>query len=80
MNNKMKISKVEFEEWREVVEEYFTKKLVKNLAQHKVYERIIRYKLEACQMNFPDLICVNPINREVSNQDEETKARPSGTT
>jgi hypothetical protein len=30
--NKMKDSKVEFEEWWEVVEEYFTKELEKNLA------------------------------------------------
>jgi hypothetical protein len=31
-NNKMKDSHVNFEEWWEVVEEYFAKKLEKNLA------------------------------------------------
>ncbi len=44
--NKMKDSKAKFEEWWEVVEEYFTKELEKNLAQHKVDERILRYKFE----------------------------------
>ncbi len=33
--NKMKGSKVEFEEWWEAVKEYFTKELEKNLTQHK---------------------------------------------
>ncbi len=36
-----------FEEWWEVVEEYFIKELEKNLVQHKVDEKILRYKLEA---------------------------------
>jgi hypothetical protein len=36
MKNKMKDSKVKYEEWWEVVEEYFTKELKKNLAQHKL--------------------------------------------
>jgi hypothetical protein len=34
-------------EWWEVVEEYFTKEFEKNLTQHKVDEKILRYKLEA---------------------------------
>jgi hypothetical protein len=38
-NNKMDFE-VEFEEWWEVGKEYFTKKLEKNLVQHKVDERI----------------------------------------
>ncbi len=47
--NKMKDSKVEFEEWwGEVGKEYFTKELEKNLTQHKVDEIFLRYKLEVC--------------------------------
>jgi len=38
--NKMNDSKVESKEWWEVAEEYFTKELEKNLAQHKANERI----------------------------------------
>ncbi len=38
MKNKMKDSKVEYEEWWEVGEEYFTKELEKNLAQHRAGE------------------------------------------
>jgi hypothetical protein len=34
--NKMKDFDAKFEEWREVVEEYFVKGLGKNLAQHKL--------------------------------------------
>ncbi len=46
-NNKMKDSEANFEQWWEVVEEYFTKELEENLAQHIAHERIFRYKLEA---------------------------------
>ncbi len=42
----MKDFEGEFEEW-EVAKEYFTKDLENNLAQHRVDERILRYKLEA---------------------------------
>ncbi len=77
--NKMKDFKVEFEEWWEVVEEYFTNKLKKNMAQHKVDETTLRYKLEVYQKNFPDFIYGNPTSTKVSSQDEETEARPSGT-
>jgi hypothetical protein len=42
----MKDFEVEYEEWWEVAKEYFTKELEKNLAQHKVDEKIMRYKLE----------------------------------
>ncbi len=59
-NNKMKDYEAKFEEWWEVAEEYFTKELEKNLAQHRIDERIMRYKLEAYQKNFPDFICGNP--------------------
>jgi len=39
--NKMKDFDAEFEEWWEVVEEYFVKELEKNLAQHRVSDRSI---------------------------------------
>jgi hypothetical protein len=42
-NNKMKDIGEKSKEWWEVAEEYFTKELEKNLAQHKVDERILRY-------------------------------------
>jgi hypothetical protein len=45
--NKMKDSKVEYEEWWEVIKEYFTKEVEKNLAQQRAHERILKYKLEA---------------------------------
>jgi hypothetical protein len=45
--NKMKDFEAKFKEWWEVANEYFTKELEKNLAQHKADERILRYKLEA---------------------------------
>jgi len=66
IKNKMKDFEVEFEEWWEVVEEYFTKGLEKNLAQHKVDERILRYKLESYQKNFPHFICGSPTSTKVS--------------
>jgi len=80
MKNKMKDSKVKFEEWWEVVEEYFTKELEKNLAQHKANEKILRYKLEVYQKNFPEFIYGNPTSIEESGQDEEIETRPGGTT
>jgi hypothetical protein len=46
MKNKMKDFDIKFEEWWEVVEEYFTKELEKKLVQHRVDERILKYKLE----------------------------------
>ncbi len=48
----MKDFETKFEEWWEVVEEYFTKELGKNLVWHKANERIIRYKLETYQKKF----------------------------
>jgi hypothetical protein len=50
----------------EVVKEYFTKKLEKNLVQHRTNERILRYKLEAYQKNFPNFVCGSPTSIEVS--------------
>jgi hypothetical protein len=64
--NKMKDSKAKSEEWWEVVEEYFTKELKKNLVQHKTDEKILKYKLEANQKYFPKFICDNPTSTEVS--------------
>jgi peptide subunit release factor 1 (eRF1) len=78
--NKMKDSKAESKEWWEVVKEYFTKELEKNLAQHRVDERILKYKLETYQKNFPNFICGNSTNTKVLGQDEKTKARSNGTT
>ncbi len=54
-NNNMKDSNVEFEEWWEVVEEYFANELEKNLAQHRVDERILKYKLEVYHKKFQSL-------------------------
>jgi len=70
--DKMKDFEAEVEEWWEVAEEYFTKELEKNMAQHKAHERIMRYKFEAYQKNFPDFICGSPTSTHVSNEDEET--------
>ncbi len=66
-NNKMKDFEKKFEKWWEVAKEYFTKELDKNLAQHKVDERILSYKLEAYQKNFPNFICGGPISTEISS-------------
>jgi hypothetical protein len=45
----MKESEVEFEEWWEVVDKYFTNELEKNLVQHIINEKIMKYKLESYQ-------------------------------
>jgi len=74
----MKDSNAKFEEWWEVVEEYFTKELENNIAQHRVDEKNLRYKLEAYQNNFLDSICGRPISIKVTGQDEEIEARPNG--
>ncbi len=50
--NKMKDYEVESKEWWEVVKKYFTKELEINLAQHRVNETILWYKLEAYQRIF----------------------------
>ncbi len=79
MRTKNKINfEAQSKEWWEVGKEYFTKELEKNLVQHKVDERILKYKLEAYQKNFPNFICGNLTNTEVSGQDEERKTKPSG--
>ncbi len=43
----MKDFEAKFEEWWEVAKKYFTKELEKNMVQHIVDERILKYKLEA---------------------------------
>jgi predicted transport protein len=53
--NKMKDFAVKFEEWWEVTKEYFAKQLEKNLVQHRVDERILRYKLEIYHKKFQSL-------------------------
>jgi len=75
--NKMDFE-AESEGWWEVTEAYFTKELEKNLGQHKANERILRYKLEIYQKNFPNFICGSPTSIEISDQDEEIKVGPSG--
>jgi hypothetical protein len=70
--NKMKDFEAESKEWWEVTKEYFTKLLEKNLVHHKTNEKILRYKLEAYQKNFLELICGNLTSIKVSDQDEET--------
>jgi hypothetical protein len=54
--------------------------LEKSLAQQKIDGRTLRYKLEIYQRNFLDFVCGSPTSTEASGWDEETKARPSGTT
>jgi hypothetical protein len=74
MKNKMKDSEAESKEWWKLVEEYFTKELEKNLAQH----RILRYKLKTYQKHFPNFISGSPTSTKVSGQDEEIKVGLSG--
>ncbi len=50
------------------------------MAQHRVGERIIRYKLEAYQKKIPDFIYDSPTSTEVLNQYEETEVGPTRTT
>ncbi len=47
--NKTKDSDTKSKEWWKVAEEYFAKKLEKNLAQHRANERNLRYELEIYQ-------------------------------
>jgi hypothetical protein len=43
--NKNKDYEVDYEEWWEVEEEYFTKELEKNLAQHRANEKISKVQV-----------------------------------
>ncbi len=76
----MKDFQANSKEWWEVAKEYFTKELQKNIAQHKANERILRYKLEVYQKNFPNFIYGSPTSIKVLGQDEDIEARPNGTT
>ncbi len=76
---KMKDFDSKFQEWWEVVEEYFVKELEKNLAQHRTNERNLRYKLEIYQNFFPKFVYGNSISTKTSGQDEEVEARFNGT-
>jgi hypothetical protein len=49
--NKMNDFDAKFKEWWEV-----TKELEKNLVQHKIDERNLKYKLEIYQRNFPNFV------------------------
>jgi hypothetical protein len=52
--------------------------LEKNLAQHRVDEKNMRYKLEAYQKNFLDFICGSPTSIEVSGQNEKIETWADG--
>jgi hypothetical protein len=52
--------------------------LEKNLARHRVDEKIRRYKLEAYQKNVLEFICGNPTSIEVLGHDEENEIRLNG--
>jgi hypothetical protein len=80
INNNMKDSYAKFEEWWEVAKEYFVKKLEKNLAQHKIDGRTLRYKLEVHQKKILDFVYGNPTNTKALSWDEETEIGLSGTT
>jgi hypothetical protein len=60
-------------------EKIFTNELKNNLAQHRIDEIFLKYKLEAYQKNFPDFIYGSLISIEVLGQDEEIEVGPSGT-
>jgi hypothetical protein len=49
--NKMNDFDAKFKEWWEV-----TKELEKNLVQHKIDERNLKYKLEIYQRKFPNFV------------------------
>jgi hypothetical protein len=72
-NNKMKNFDAEFEEWWEVVEEYFAKELEENLVQHRADERIFRYKLEIYLKKFIEFVYGSLTSIKISGQDEEVE-------
>jgi hypothetical protein len=51
--------------------------LEKNLVQHRVDERIMKYKLEVYQKTFPDFVYGSPISIMALDKDEEVEARPN---
>ncbi len=76
---KMKDFDAEFEEWWEVIKEYFSKELENNLAQHRANEKMYKYKLEIYQKVFPNFVCGSAINIQTLGQDEENEIGPKGT-
>jgi len=52
IKNKMKDFEAQSKEWWEVAKEYFSKELEKNLAQYRIDEIILKYKLEAIKRIF----------------------------
>jgi len=80
IKNKMKDFDVESKEWWEVAEEYFIKELEKNLTQHRIDERSLKYKLEIYWKKIPDFVCGNPTNTKTLGQSKEIEIRPSGIT
>jgi len=52
IKNKMKDFEAQSKEWWEVAKEYFSKELEKNLAQYRIDEIILKYKLEAIKIIF----------------------------
>jgi hypothetical protein len=79
-NNKMKDFDVKFKEWWEVVEEYFVKELEKNMAQHRIDERIFMYKLKVYQRNFLDFVYGSPTSTKTSSHNEDNETKPNETT
>jgi hypothetical protein len=71
--NNMKDSNAKSKEWWEVAKE-----LEKNLAQHRVDERNLMYKLEIYQKKFLDFIYGTPASIKASCQDEEIEIGPNG--
>jgi hypothetical protein len=57
IKSKMKDSDAKFEEWWEVAKECFFKELEKNLAQHRIDERMYKYKLKVYQRTFLNFVC-----------------------
>ncbi len=49
-----------------MAKEYFTKEMEKNMAQHRLNENILRYKLEAYQKNFTNFICGSLTSKDIS--------------
>jgi len=78
MNNKMRDFEVEYEEWWEVVKEYFTKELEKILVQHKANVFFLKYKLEVYQTNFLHFVYGSPTSTKASDKAEEAKIGPNG--
>ncbi len=48
------------------------------MAQHRLNENILRYKLEAYQKNFTNFICGSLTSKDISGQDEKTEVGSSG--